>query len=108
MASLFISVRSGEIDQGPIPNFWLRYPLVELTTAALFALAWYRVADPAWLLVVILVLISVLIGGFVAIIVYAARLFGFNRILIPYGPYLIAGGIVSMLYFRSITDWIAT
>ena len=51
---------------------------------------------------------GVLIGGLVAIIIYAARLFGFNRILIPYGPYLIAGGIVSMLYFRSMADWIAT
>jgi len=200
LLSLYGAVKSTRV---PFPNFWIRYPLVELTTAALFGLAWYRVADPAWLLVVILVLISVLIalvfidfettylpdvlvlpalgvgliasffvpdrewwqglagaaagyaifypfawigdrlnrpvmgwgdvklsaalgamlglaplllglymgvliGGLVAIIVYAARLFGFNRILIPYGPYLIAGGIVSMLYFRSIADWIAT
>ena len=52
--------------------------------------------------------LGVLAGGFVAIIVYAARLFGFNRILIPYGPYLVAGGVVSMLYFRSIANWIAT
>ncbi len=52
--------------------------------------------------------IGVLIGGFVALIVYAARMFGFNRILIPYGPYLVAGGIVSMFYFRTIADWITT
>ncbi|MBN4064293.1 prepilin peptidase [Dehalococcoides mccartyi] len=52
--------------------------------------------------------IGVLVGGLVAIVIYSARLFGFNRILIPYGPYLIAGGIVSMLYFRTIADWIQT
>jgi leader peptidase (prepilin peptidase)/N-methyltransferase len=188
----------------PFSNFWIRYPLVELITTALFVLAWYRIADPTWLLAVSLVLISalialafidfettylpdllvfpvlavglvasffipdrewwqglagaavgyavfypfawigdrlnrplmgwgdvklsapalgailglaplllglyigVLIGGLVAIVVYSARIFGFNRILIPYGPYLIAGGIVSMLYFRSIADWIQT
>lgn len=51
--------------------------------------------------------IGVIIGGAVAIVVYAARLIGFNRILIPYGPYLVAGGIISMLYFRSIADWIS-
>ena len=51
--------------------------------------------------------IGVIIGGAVAIVVYAARLIGFNRILIPYGPYLVASGIISMLYFRSIADWIS-
>jgi len=51
--------------------------------------------------------IGVIIGGAVAIVVYAARMFGINRILIPYGPYLVAGGIISMLYFRSIADWIS-
>ncbi len=187
----------------PYPSFWVRYPLVELTTAALFALAWYQLSDPAWLLVISLLLISalialafidfettylpdvlvfpvlgvgliasffvpdrewwqglagaavgyavfypfawigdrlnrpvmgwgdvklsaalgailglaplllglylgVLIGGLIAIIIYAARLFGFKRVLIPYGPYLVSGGIVSMLYFRQIADWIST
>lgn len=186
----------------PFPNFWIRYPVVELSTAALFGLAWYRLADPLWLVVVSLVFIStlialafidfettflpdalvlpllavaivvsffvpdrewwqglagagvgyavfypfawigdrlnrpvmgwgdvkltaalgavlglaplalalylgVLIGGAVAIVVYAGRLFGFNRVLIPYGPYLVIGGIISMLYFRSIADWIS-
>jgi leader peptidase (prepilin peptidase)/N-methyltransferase len=52
--------------------------------------------------------LGVLVGGAVAIVVYAGRLFGFNRILIPYGPYLVTGGIVSILYFRSIADWIST
>ncbi|HIF72782.1 MAG TPA: prepilin peptidase [Dehalococcoidia bacterium] len=52
--------------------------------------------------------LGVLVGGFVVIIVYAARLFGFNRVLIPYGPYLVAGGIISILYFREIADWIST
>ena len=52
--------------------------------------------------------IGVIIGGAVAIVVYAARLIGFNRILIPYGPYLVASGIISMLYFRSIADWISS
>jgi prepilin signal peptidase PulO-like enzyme (type II secretory pathway) len=52
--------------------------------------------------------LGVLIGGFIAIIVYSARWFGFNRVLIPYGPYLVAGGIVSMLYFRTMPDWIGT
>jgi hypothetical protein len=52
--------------------------------------------------------IGVLIGGVVAIFVYTARLFGFNRVVIPYGPYLVVGGIVSMLYFREMADWIAT
>ncbi|MDA0596057.1 MAG: prepilin peptidase [Chloroflexi bacterium] len=52
--------------------------------------------------------LGVLIGGFIEIIVYAAICFGFNRVLIPYGPYLVAGGIVSMLYFRTIADWIET
>jgi hypothetical protein len=47
-----------------------------------------------------------LIGGFIAIIVYAVRMFRFNRVLKPYGPYLVSGGIVSMLYFRTIVDWI--
>jgi len=187
----------------PYPNHWTRYPLVELSSAALFGLAWYRISDPTWLMFVWLVLIAVLIalafidfettylpdvlvvpvlvvgllasffipdrewwqglagagvgyavfypfawvgdrlnrpimgwgdvklsaalgailglaplllglyigvliGGFVALIVYSARIFGFNRILIPYGPYLVAGGIVSMLYFRTIADWIET
>jgi leader peptidase (prepilin peptidase) / N-methyltransferase len=187
----------------PFPNFWIRYPLVELTTAALFVLVWNQLSDPTWLLAVSLVLISILIalafidlettylpntlvypalaigllasffipdrewwqglagaavgyaifypfawvgdrlnrpimgwgdvklsaalgailglvplllglyigvlvGGLVAIFVYAARVFGFNRILIPYGPYLVSGGIISMLYFRKIADWIAT
>ncbi len=189
----------------PFPNFWIRYPVVELSTAALFGLAWYRLSDsqwPLWLVVVSLVFIStlialafidfettflpdllvlpllavaivvsffvpdrewwqglagagvgyavfypfawigdrlnrpvmgwgdvkltaalgavlglpplalalylgVLIGGAVAIVVYAGRLFGFNRVLIPYGPYLVIGGIISMLYFRSIADWIS-
>ena len=171
----------------PFPNHWSRYPLVELSSAALFGLAWYQISEPTWLFVVwlvpvavlvalafidfettflpdVLVLpvlgiglltsffiperewwqglagaaagyavfypfawigdrlnrpvmgwgdvklsaalgailglaplflglyIGVLIGGFVALIVYTARIFGFNRILIPYGPYLIAGG----------------
>jgi len=188
----------------PYPNFWFRYPLVELTTAALFGLVWYQFPDPIWLTAVTLVLIAalvalafidfettflpdvlvfpvlaiglvasffvpdrewwqglagaavgfavfypfawlgdrlnrpmmgfgdvklsaalgailglaplllglyigVLVGGFIAILIYIPRLLGFNRIiLIPYGPYLIAGGIVSILYFRSIADWIAT
>ena len=51
--------------------------------------------------------LGVLIGGAVAIVVYAGRLFGFNRILIPYGPYLATGGIISILYFRTIADWIS-
>ena len=187
----------------PYPNHWSRHLLVELATAALFGLAWYRISEPEWLLPVWLVLIAVLIalafidfettylpnvlvfpvlliglaasffipdrewwqglagaavgyaiffpfawigdrlnrpvmgwgdvklsaalgailglaplflalyfgvllGGAVALVIYAARLFGFNRILIPYGPYLVAGGIISMLYFRSIADWIST
>ncbi|MBT4124880.1 MAG: prepilin peptidase [Chloroflexi bacterium] len=187
----------------PFPNHWSRYPLVELTSAALFGIAWYRISDPTWLFAISLILIAVLIalsfidfettylpdvlvlpvlvvgllvsffipdrewwqglagaaagyavfypfawigdrlnrpvmgwgdvklsaalgailglaplllglylgvliGGFVALIVYAARIFGFNRVLIPYGPYLVAGGIVSMLYFRTIADWIST
>jgi prepilin signal peptidase PulO-like enzyme (type II secretory pathway) len=195
----------GAIKQSrvPFPNHWTRYPLVELSSAALFGLAWYRIADPTWLLAVSLVLIAalialafidfettylpdilvfpvlgigllaslfipdkewwqglagaaagyavfypfawigdrlnrpvmgwgdvklsaalgailglaplflglyigVLIGGFVAIIIYAARWIGFNRVLIPYGPYLVTGGIISMLYFRTIADWIET
>jgi len=187
----------------PFPNHWSRYPLVELTTSALFGVSWYRISDPTWLFAISLLLIAVLIalsfidfettylpdvlvlpllaigllisffipdrewwqglagaaagyavfypfawigdrlnrpvmgwgdvklsaalgailglaplflglylgvliGGFVALIVYAARIFGFNRILIPYGPYLVGGGIISMLYFRTIADWIAT
>ena len=50
--------------------------------------------------------IGVIIGGAVAIVGYVARLIGVNRILIPYGPYLVASGIISILYFRSIADWI--
>ena len=187
----------------PFPNHWSRYPLVELTSAALVGIAWYRISDPTCLFAISLILIAVLIalsfidfettylpdvlvlpvlvvgllvsffipdrewwqglagaaagyavfypfawigdrlnrpvmgwgdvklsaalgailglaplllglylgvliGGFVALIVYAARIFGFNRVLIPYGPYLVAGGIVSMLYFRTIADWIST
>jgi leader peptidase (prepilin peptidase)/N-methyltransferase len=187
----------------PFPNHWSRYILVELSTAALFGIAWYRISDPSWLFVIWLVFIAilvalafidfettflpdvlilpilaagllssffipdrewwqglagaaagyavfypfawvgdrlnrpimgwgdvklsaalgailglaplllglyigVLIGGFVALFIYAARIFGFNRILIPYGPYLVTGGIVSMFYFRTIADWIET
>ena len=51
--------------------------------------------------------IGAIIGGAVAIVVYAARLIGFNRILVPYGPYLVASGIISMLYFRSIAEGIS-
>jgi prepilin signal peptidase PulO-like enzyme (type II secretory pathway) len=51
---------------------------------------------------------GVLIGGLFAIFVYTARLFGFNWVVIPYGPYLVSGRIISMLYFRQITDWIET
>ncbi len=198
--SAYSSIRKSRV---PFPNHWLRYPIVEFTSAALFGLSSYRITDPTWLLVVWLVLVSalialafidfettflpdvlvfpvltvgllasffipdrewwqglagaavgyavfypfawvgdrlnrpmmgwgdvklsaalgailglaplllglylgVLIGGAVAIFVYAARLFGFKRVLIPYGPYLISGGIVSMLYFQTIADWIAT
>jgi len=59
LISLYGAARSTRV---PFPNLWIRYPLVELTTAALFALAWQRVADPTWLLVVILALISVLVA----------------------------------------------
>lgn len=187
----------------PFSNFWVRYPAVEITTAAIFVLAWRQVPDPTWLLAITLLFTSVLIalayidlettylpdvlvlpllavaivcsfflpdrewwqglagaavgyavfypfawigdrlnrpvmgwgdvkltaalgailglaplglglylgvliGGAVAIVVYAGRLFGFNRVLIPYGPYLVIGGLVSMLYFRDIADWIST
>ena len=186
----------------PYRNFWIRYPVVELGTAALFALAWYRLSDPTWLVVALLLFITtlialafidfettflpdilvlpltavaivvsffvpdrdwwqglagaaagyvvfypfawigdrlnrpvmgwgdvklaaalgailglaplalalylgVLIGGAVAIVVYAGRLFGFNRVLIPYGPSLVLGGIVSIFYYRSIIDWVS-
>ncbi|NQW20151.1 MAG: prepilin peptidase [Chloroflexi bacterium] len=200
LISAFGAIRQSRV---PYANQWSRYLLVELSTAALFGLAWYRISDPTWLFAAWLVLIAVLIalafidfettflpdvlvlpvltiglltsffipgrewwqglagaaagyavfypfawvgdrlnrpimgwgdvklsaalgailgvaplllglyvgvliGGFVAIFVYIARLFGFNRVLIPYGPYLVAGGIVSMLYFRMIADWITT
>jgi leader peptidase (prepilin peptidase)/N-methyltransferase len=200
---LFSAYGAARSNRVPDPSLWLRYPLVELSTAALFGLIWSQLSDPTWLLIVILVLVSalialafidfettylpdplvfpvfaigllasffvpdrewwqglagaavglaifypiswlgdrlnrplmglgdvklsgalgailglaplllglyigVLIGGLVAIFVYAARLFGFNRVVIPYGPYLVAGGIVSMLYFRAMADWIAT
>ena len=201
LLSAFGAVKSRRV---PYPNFWVRYPAVELGTAALFGLAWYRLPEswPLWLVVVSLLFIStlvtlafidfettflpdklvlpvlavaiavsffipdrewwqglagatagyaafypfawigdrlnrpvmgwgdvkltaaigailglaplglalylgVLIGGAVAIVVYAGRLFGFNRILIPYGPYLATGGIISILYFRTIADWIS-
>ena len=198
---LVSAIGAAKSPRVPYPNFWIRYPVVELVTAALFALAWYRLSDPTWLVVALLLFITtlialvfidfettflpdilvlpltavaivvsffvpdrdwwqglagaaagyavfypfawigdrlnrpvmgwgdvklaaalgailglvplalglylgVLIGGAVAIVVYAGRLFGFNRILIPYGPYLVAGGIISMLYYRSIADWI--
>jgi glyoxylase-like metal-dependent hydrolase (beta-lactamase superfamily II) len=81
--------------------------------------AWYFIPDREWwqglagaavgLAPLLLGLyIGVLVGGLVAIFVYASRLFGFNRVVIPYGPYLVSGGIISMLYFRQITDWIET
>ncbi|MDA1279805.1 MAG: A24 family peptidase [Chloroflexi bacterium] len=199
LVSVFGAFRSRRV---PFPNLWIRYPAVELTTAAVFGIAWYRLPDPAWYLAISLVFVAilvalafidlettylpdvltlpllgigiivsffvpdrewwqglagaavgysiffpfawigdrlsrpvmgwgdvklsaalgailgltplflalylgVLIGGAVAVIVYAARLFGFNRILIAYGPYLVIGGIVSMLYFRAIADWIS-
>ncbi len=50
--------------------------------------------------------LGVLVGGAVAIVIYAGRLFGFNRILIPYGPYLVTGGIVSIFYYQTIAEWI--
>jgi len=46
----------------PFPNHWSRYPLLELSSAALFGLAWYQISDPTWLFVVWLVLIAVLIA----------------------------------------------
>jgi len=52
--------------------------------------------------------LGVLLGGAVALVVYAARLFGFDRVLIPYGPYLVAGALVSWFYHESIFDWIST
>ena len=199
------AVGAAKTRRVPFPNLWVRYPIVELTTAALFGLTWYRLSQlnlQIWLILISLAFIAtlitlafidfettylpdalvlplltvaivvsflvpdrewwqglagarldmrgfypfawigdrlnrpvmgwgdvklaaalgailglaplglglyigVIIGGAVAIVVYAARLIGFNRILIPYGPYLVASGIISMLYFRSIPDWIS-
>ncbi|MEX0761040.1 MAG: prepilin peptidase [Dehalococcoidia bacterium] len=49
--------------------------------------------------------IGIIAGGFVGAIVYSARMFGFRRTLIPYGPYLVLGGIVALYYGRTIIDW---
>jgi leader peptidase (prepilin peptidase)/N-methyltransferase len=46
----------------PYPGFWVRYPFVELTPAALFVLAWDRISDPTWLLAVSLVLSAALVA----------------------------------------------
>ena len=204
---LLSTVGAAKSRRVPYPNFWVRYSLVEISTAAMFGLAWHRLYElpdplPLWLVAVTLVFISVLIalayidlettflpdklvlpllamalvvsffvadrqwwhglagagagyavfypfawigdrlnrpvmgwgdvklaaalgailglaplalalylgvliGGAVAIVVYAGRLFGFNRVLIPYGPYLVMGGIVSIFYYRSIIDWVS-
>ncbi len=44
-------------------------------------------------------------GGLVAVAVLGARAFGYKTRVIPYGPYLVAGGMVAFFYGRAIVDW---
>ena len=49
----------------PFPNLWIRYPIVELTTAALFGLTWYRLSQwnlPIWLILISLAFIATLVA----------------------------------------------
>ena len=51
--------------------------------------------------------LGVLAGGLVGIAVYVARLVGVRRALIPYGPFLVMGGLASLYYGRALLDWFA-
>ena len=39
------AVGAAKTRRVPFPNLWIRYPIVELTTAALFGLTWYRLSQ---------------------------------------------------------------
>jgi leader peptidase (prepilin peptidase)/N-methyltransferase len=49
--------------------------------------------------------ITAVLGGVFAIGVLGARAFGYRVKVIPYGPYMVAGGLAALLYGRAITDW---
>jgi prepilin signal peptidase PulO-like enzyme (type II secretory pathway) len=46
------------------------------------------------------------LGGLFAIGVVISRRFGYRASVIPYGPYLVAGGLIAMFYGRTILDWV--
>ncbi len=48
--------------------------------------------------------ITALLGGVAAFGVVIARAFGYKARVIPYGPYLVAGGLISLFYGRTILD----
>ena len=59
------AVGAAKTRRVPFPNLWIRYPIVELTTAALFALSWYRLSQlnlPIWLILISLAFIATLIA----------------------------------------------
>ena len=51
------------------------------------------------------VYLGVLMGGVVAIITLMARGFGARQTLIPYGPSLAVGGLISLYAGSAIADW---
>lgn len=50
--------------------------------------------------------ITAVLGGLVAIGVVFARTFGYQARVIPYGPYLVAGGLGALFWGQSIIDWV--
>ena len=59
------AVGAAKTRRVPFPNLWIRYPIVELTTAALFGLPWYRLSQSnlqIWLILISLAFIATLIA----------------------------------------------
>ncbi len=49
--------------------------------------------------------ITAVAGGLFAFAVLGARAFGYKTRVIPYGPYIVLGGLTALFYGRTIIDW---
>jgi leader peptidase (prepilin peptidase)/N-methyltransferase len=51
---------------------------------------------------------TAVLGGLFAFAVLAGRSFGYRARVIPYGPYIVAGGLVSLYFGHAIVTWSMT
>jgi len=56
-----------------------------------------------WQMVLLGIYFGVLAGGLAAIVLYVSG----RRGVIPFGPYLILGGLIALYYGRDVLDWVA-